>query len=70
MPETPDAEKTMHCVPPATPLFVAFGNPLLDIVANFDEKEVDALVRKHNLLRDVGQEIDTSALMQDVRHKK
>jgi len=52
------------------PRFVAFGNPLLDIVVNVSEREADVLVRRHNLLRDVGQEINTAGLMHDVMHKK
>ena len=54
----------------AAATFVAFGNPLLDIVTTVTPAEEDRLVRTYGLQKDVGQEIDTTGLMKEIKGKK
>ncbi len=51
-------------------LFVAFGNPLLDIVTNVTAKEESDMVAKFKLKKDVGQEVETAGIMLDIKDKK
>ena len=80
MPTTPKEESAktvassssseMDSTKESSSLFVAFGNPLLDIVTNVSQEEEDRLVSKFRLQKDVGQEIETAELLEDIRHKR
>ncbi len=50
--------------------FLAFGNPLLDIVTPVTSGEESRLVDKFGLRKDVGQEMDTAGLLEEVMDKK
>ena len=79
MPTTPKEESAktvasssseMDSTKESSSLFVAFGNPLLDIVTNVSQEEEDRLASKFKLQKDVGQEIETAELLEDIRHKR
>ena len=54
----------------ASSSFVAFGNPLLDIVTTVTPEEETRLVNKYRLARNVGQEIETSGLMREIQSRE
>ncbi len=50
--------------------FLAFSNSLLDIVTLVTPEEESRLVDKFGLRKDVGQEMDTAGLLEEVMDKE